>query len=58
VDTGDLTGREADVIAGEPIVTPLFGRGGQTLVAGALMCGAAVVPLDGPLSGGRDLAVS
>jgi hypothetical protein len=39
VDTGDLTGREADVIAGEPVVTPLFGRGRQTLVAGGSLMG-------------------
>jgi hypothetical protein len=38
-DTGDLAGREADVIAGEPVVTPLFGRGRQTLVAGGSLMG-------------------
>jgi hypothetical protein len=39
VGTGDLIGREADVIAGEPVVTPLFGRGRQTLVAGGSLMG-------------------
>jgi hypothetical protein len=31
VDTGDLAGREADVIAGEPIVNRLVGRATQFL---------------------------
>ena len=51
VDTGDLTGREADVIVGEPVVTPLFGRGRQPSSPGSLMCGAALVTPERPVIG-------